>query len=238
MGRNDYQAQRLYAAERELPDLGLELLNLDLAKRYVAEATASPYWRELHRSGEGPRPAVLEGWAVDKNGTLPGHHVHVWSGGTVTARGGYWRQTNRRGWGICLPTTAASRGWALVEQVVIHELAHVVVQRRFPRRDPGHGRLYAAVYLDLTAYWRGPDVADLLASAFTEHRVLFDRTLDHLDVPRPDGVHLIRDHLPVQLQSRVRDSGALGTLHAQRTLGHQARTTPALGAGDHQPTLF
>lgn len=232
MGRNDYQAQRLYAAERDLPDLGLELHSLDIAKRYVAEATASPFWKELH-AGPSHRDLTPGG---DITGHHPKHHVQVWSGGTTTARGGYWGSRGRRtGWGICLPTSAASMGWALVEQVVIHEMTHVVIGRQFHGMDPGHGALFASVYLDLTAYWRGPDVADLLADSFAAHRVRYDITLG---TPRPDGVHLIRDLLPVQLQSRVRDAGALGTLHAQRTLGHQARTTPAIGAGDHQPTLF
>lgn len=237
--RRDFQAHRLYSAERDQVNLGVELRSLDLARRYVEEATASPFWRTLQEQGkvEPGNERVGQGLS-SRTGTLPPWHVHVWSGGTHTALGGLFHDSRRRGWGISLPTTAASGGWALVEQVVIHELAHVAHGRWYSHLEaPGHGPVYAAVYLHLVAHWRGAEVAAELAGHFTRHGVQVHQSLLE-PVPTPDGEHLIAPRLPVKLPERV---SAEGTLHSHDTLAavRQARSTlrAATTAGE-QASLF
>lgn len=76
-------------------------------------------------------------------------------------------------------STAFYRGisisqWHRNDWVVLHELAHIQVQRQHGHwKVAGHGREYCAVYLKLVLWFIGREAHDELKASFKEHRVKF-----------------------------------------------------------------
>jgi len=67
--------------------------------------------------------------------------------------------------------------WAWHKAIVLHELAHVVVLRKDPRRShEAHGWLFCRVYLELVEEFIGADVAQELREAFDLMRVAYSAT--------------------------------------------------------------
>lgn len=88
-------------------------------------------------------------------------------------RWGRWGVEVRDGRGRVKAAAYGSRyitlpGWARTEDVVLHELAHILC--------PGweqHGRLFARTYLELVKLFMGKDQHDRLRDSFREHGVRF-----------------------------------------------------------------
>jgi putative metallohydrolase (TIGR04338 family) len=69
---------------------------------------------------------------------------------------------------FALPDHSNSRGWAMREIVILHELAHHLVIS-----GPHHGPAFASAFLHLVREVMGPEVGLLLTDAFTQHGVQF-----------------------------------------------------------------
>lgn len=70
------------------------------------------------------------------------------------------RNAFARSWMINIPL------WARSSDIVLHELAHVFVQRK-----PPHGPLFAAAYLKLVKHFMGKEAHTALKQAFRKNRV-------------------------------------------------------------------
>jgi len=63
--------------------------------------------------------------------------------------------------------------WSRTQYIVLHELAHVIAQRKYGVYIAGHGRLFCEVYLNLVRFVMGVAAHDLLKASFKEHKVKF-----------------------------------------------------------------
>lgn len=96
--------------------------------------------------------------------------------------------------------------WSRTEYVILHEVAHAVVARCFPRdvrRGPlgaSHGPLFAAVYLDLVQMRCGAAAAKALREAYSTNRVKYRPAVSLL--PRPDRPVVTRDALAAKRKAR------------------------------------
>ena len=153
------QTQRLYRAERQVTHRGYEIDGIEIAARYARLVAESDYWLAFYEwANARPKGRPLWG-SIDSKRQGPAFAVVWTAGGGRIARGGYWEST---GWTVRLPKIQRHEvvGYALCEQVLLHEIAHVAEIRTW--NDPGHGPRYAGVYLDLVGLCRGTDArADL-----------------------------------------------------------------------------
>src|SRR5262245_5808701 len=88
--------------------------------------------------------------------------------GARIARGGY----NGRTWAtnehisyLKLPR------WSRNRLIILHEIAHGVTRQKHGRLVAGHGREYAAIYLDLVRHFLGAEAGAELRAAFKGKRV-------------------------------------------------------------------
>jgi putative metallohydrolase (TIGR04338 family) len=63
--------------------------------------------------------------------------------------------------------------WSRSQALVLHEVAHVIIQRRHGDRVAAHGREFCAVYLDLVRFGIGVEAHDALKGFFQANRVRF-----------------------------------------------------------------
>lgn len=63
--------------------------------------------------------------------------------------------------------------WSRTAYIVLHEAAHSMTHRKHGRHVAGHGREYAAIYLDLIHFGLGKEAADALKASFKENRVRY-----------------------------------------------------------------
>jgi putative metallohydrolase (TIGR04338 family) len=64
--------------------------------------------------------------------------------------------------------------WARNTRVVLHELAHTIIAREYPAREPApHGWEYCAVYLKLVQTMMGTEAAAALKASMRAERVRF-----------------------------------------------------------------
>lgn len=163
---DDPQRSLVYLCEATVADLGWAFATIEQAQRYLDLAIRHPYWRAKAESrsagGRSPEP----GSEVAPMAPA-GERIRV-LGGTRTpemARALYLRD-GRFVVELPLPERPGRESWGMVEQVLVHELAHVLVWLAGLGPDPGHGPMFATVYADLTFVLRGPDAASRLSAAF------------------------------------------------------------------------
>jgi putative metallohydrolase (TIGR04338 family) len=63
--------------------------------------------------------------------------------------------------------------WSRNEAIMLHELAHCIVQRQHGMYVAAHGWQFASVYLTLVLYGMGREAHDTLKAAFKKNRVRF-----------------------------------------------------------------
>lgn len=63
--------------------------------------------------------------------------------------------------------------WSRSQALVLHEVAHVIVERRYGDRVAAHGREFCAIYLDLVRFGMGVQAHDALKGFFQANRVRF-----------------------------------------------------------------
>ena len=68
---------------------------------------------------------------------------------------------------IRLPT------WAWNKLTILHELAHVITQRKYGETVQAHGREYCAIYLDLVRFALGKKEHDELVAGFKRAKVKY-----------------------------------------------------------------
>lgn len=69
---------------------------------------------------------------------------------------------------FAIPDHSNSRGWAMREIVILHEMTHHLVVS-----SPPHGPAFASAFLYLVREVMGPEVGLLLTDSFTRHGVTF-----------------------------------------------------------------
>ncbi|MFE2101597.1 TIGR04338 family metallohydrolase [Streptomyces sp. NPDC059468] len=69
---------------------------------------------------------------------------------------------------LAVPDHTNSRGWAMREIVILHELAH-----HLDMSAEHHGPVFASTFLHLVREVMGPEVGLLLTDSFTRHGVAF-----------------------------------------------------------------
>lgn len=151
----DYQRQRVYIAEHDAfhridagPPYPDDLTEL---RRRISVITTSSWWA---RQGGSPVPA---------------ERIDLRDGrGTSWARGGGGISPTRGGWAyLNLPR------WARKREVVLHELAHVLVDHqrangRIRGAVAAHGRHFTRAMLALVGRWVSVDAARTLRAAYRE----------------------------------------------------------------------
>lgn len=159
----DTQRSRVYKAERDaLKPLQRKLSSLSEVKLLVRQVWASK--------------RVAENWpkAITGYQFMPKRADGSWGEyrsrpRVIDGRGARWA------WGgstyIKIPSRAA---WAMVDWVVLHELAHTIHCRLDnPRREASHGWQYCAIYLQLVLYFMGRPAHNALKAAFKANKVRF-----------------------------------------------------------------
>lgn len=102
-----------------------------------------------------------------------------WGGMSIRVEHSHRARWARGGrWAIYLP----GGRWAWTEDVILHELAHSVIGNTIGlSRVQGHGREFAAIFVDLVQHKMGKAHADALKASFRKHKVKFTK-------PRPKRV--------------------------------------------------
>lgn len=77
------------------------------------------------------------------------------------------------GRGIYMPT------WSRTKLVILHELAHTIVWRRYGSQTAGHGWQFCATYLDLVRFILGAEAGEELKAAFKAGRVRYKEPRRH-----------------------------------------------------------
>lgn len=91
-----------------------------------------------------------------------------WTGGHLMIRDGRGARNATGGTGaVKFPC------WSRTQYIVLHELAHVIAQRKYGVYIAGHGRLFCEVYLDLVRFVMGVAAHDLLKESFKTNKVKF-----------------------------------------------------------------
>jgi putative metallohydrolase (TIGR04338 family) len=151
-----YEAEDLVAVQLDRAAAGGGTITLHhstvtipLEIRFGSLAAAEDYCRRVQRTGwfteRWPEAAAVPVVVRQRRG---GQGAHYETGGR-----------------IALHEPRHGTGWALRELVVLHELAHHVVDHTFDQVAP-HGPQYAGVLYDLVRHACGPEVGLLLMSAF------------------------------------------------------------------------
>lgn len=157
----DVQRSRVYKSERAaLKPLQRRLADMSEVRLLVRQVWASKRVAEnwpkaIHDYQYAPRLADGSyGEYRSRPRALQGGRS--WAYGTSTS--------------IQLPPTE----WAMVDWVVLHELAHSVHCRLDrPRQEQSHGWQFCAIYLKLVLYFMGREAHDALKAAFKANRVRF-----------------------------------------------------------------
>jgi len=94
--------------------------------------------------------------------------------------------------------------WARCEYIVLHEIAHTIVDRRHGDTVAGHGREFAATYLDLVRFGMGVEAYDVLKASFKAHRVKFRPKRGTAPAvvrrPRPKAPLVVRSAIPLAVK--------------------------------------
>ncbi len=140
----DNQRQRVYNAERTIPQWGADRIDdIHALRKYVKKITKSAWYRKrMAKNADAFR------WA----------DIEVRDGRCRRNAGGC-----RFNGYITMPK------WSRTRLVILHEIAHVCQ----PRISAGHGREYCKVYLALVKKWIGKEASLALKTAFDEHGVKY-----------------------------------------------------------------
>ncbi len=144
---------------------------------YTAESAAFP---NNPKTGEPTLPAVSD---VDLYVKKVWHSKRVQAAFPRATRTYYGAPTVLDGRG-CRKASAISTHtikmprWSRREWVVLHELAHIIVEREYwaQRNEiPAHGWLFCETYLKLVLYMLGREAHDALKASFKAHKVKFTK---------------------------------------------------------------
>ncbi len=80
--------------------------------------------------------------------------------------------------------------WSRTDHIVLHELAHTIVWRRYGSHIAGHGWQFCATFYDLVRFMMGAEAGKALKASFKAHRVRM----------RPKAVRVSRPATPEQLE--------------------------------------
>jgi len=148
MSTRDFQRSRVYKAEQGLG-------------KYTRSSKPLPHLRTVAQCQAWIDKITRSRWwkaraVVSKVAVFDGR-------GTVAAAGGHFGDFGKkRGWGVSLPL------WARREEVILHELAHVMTPYD---TQPAHGRAFCKNYLALIHRWMSKEKAAELRDSFRKQRV-------------------------------------------------------------------
>lgn len=144
----DMQRRRLYAAEHDsIWAKGKAFADTAEVQAYLDKLVGSAWFRRHFPKSGGRRISVVRDSRARR--------ATAWE----------WKRT------INLPPAS----WAWTEHMVLHEVAHQVTYDIHRRTVQGHGREYAANYVDLVQHKMGGTMAVDLKAAFAKHKVKFTR---------------------------------------------------------------
>lgn len=93
--------------------------------------------------------------------------------------------------------------WARNDAIVLHEMAHIIVNREFWNVDyASHGWRFASVFLDLVRFVMGRDAHDALKASFKEHGVKFNKPRAKR-VYTPEQIEILRTRLAAAKEARA-----------------------------------
>lgn len=111
--------------------------------------------------------------------------------------------------------------WSRTAYIVLHEAAHSLARRKYGVNVSGHGKEYAAIYLDLVRFGLGKEAHAALLASFKQHRV------KHRGVARrakPDFTQRVKFQVAAKtMPKKVKDAGDLQNEKAYRDLRSLAR---------------
>lgn len=143
----DSQRAKVYKADDVLKPFATPLPEVRDVKRFVRRVWSSKRVRQQYPYATSPTRWVNHPPRVDDGR------------GCRRALGGLS--------GITIPR------WARKTDVVIHELAHVIVCRELGNETAGHGWQFCSVYLRLVLLFVGREAHDALKASFRQHRVRY-----------------------------------------------------------------
>jgi putative metallohydrolase (TIGR04338 family) len=151
----DNQRQKLYNAENLVfnlgkdPRAGRHLQTIDEIQAYLDKLVDSAWFKRR--------------WGAGVYSNRHGRSYRIGDGrGARRATGGMFTLTYPR--------------WSRHEAIVLHELAHHIVERMHgSNREPWHGWVFASIFLELIEHQLGKETADQLKAAMRSKNVRFTK---------------------------------------------------------------